>query len=151
MVDYKKQQLIGSPSRDILKRWHKDLGSDLYALDVDFVFITKTSTDTGGISAVVDFKMERDKGRITFTEAMFYAFLIDAGVPVFLVIATGVDEENNKPVFPMWVQEITKVPDWKTPIWEATEKEQILTPKEYVAWERKVRRENCKEVKRGTS
>lgn len=147
MDDVRKQSLVGSKSRDVFKRWHKDLGKDLYALDIDLMLITKRGA-SGGISAIVDFKLAREGDNITFTEAIAYKFFIEAGVRVFIVVAKGVDEDGYKLLPPVYVRELLKVTDWKPPAFEFGERVEFSTVKEFSAWERKVRKESFVEVSR---
>jgi hypothetical protein len=125
MVDTKKQALIGCQSLDIFKFWHKNaLPRDFYALDIDLVLIEKQSANAGGISAVFDFKVRSGGDTIQFTEAMKYKFYLDCGISVWVVRA-DVDCEKNDLIFPLLVEEIASVPDWKVPLVEFGAKYQI--------------------------
>lgn len=75
------RQQKGSPSRDLFKRKHKDLGRDLYALDIDFALIEKNPYPT--IVAILDYKQSSDE--ITFSEVIAYNSLIDRGLPVYII------------------------------------------------------------------
>jgi hypothetical protein len=148
MVDKQKQELVGSASRDIFKRWHKDLGRDLYALDIDLMLIHKTGHSSGGISAVIDFKLARERNAITFTEAIAYKFFIESGIRVFLIVASKVEEEALHIIPPVFAQEITKITDWKTPAWEVGERIDFQTREDFVRWERELRQTSTVDVPR---
>jgi hypothetical protein len=75
------RQQQGSPSRDLFKRKHKDLGRDLYALDIDFALIEKYPYPT--IVAILDYKQSQDE--ITFSEVIAYNSLLERGIPIYII------------------------------------------------------------------
>ena len=141
MDNVAKQALVGSKSRDVFKRWHKELPKDFYALDIDLMLITKRGS-AGGVSAIVDFKLAREGDKLTFTEAIAYKFFIDNGVRVFIVVAGGVDEEAFKLIPPVYAREIVSVSDWKKPTWEMGDKVEFATFSDFSRWEKKIRDES---------
>lgn len=84
-MNWRKQQLQGSPNRDLFKRKHKELNPSLYALDLDFVLVGKNPP---GIIAFVDYKAGNDK--ITFAEVLAYNALMKLA-PVFIVQSDNPD------------------------------------------------------------
>jgi len=81
MDDNTKQQ-IGSPSRDIFKRKHKDISKELWACDLDFVLVEKYPFPD--IVAALDYKRENDD--ISFSENIAYCALLRRGTPVYILI-----------------------------------------------------------------
>lgn len=82
-MDDSKRRLKGSPSRDCFKQRHKDLPSNFYAMDLDFVLIAKTPIPD--VICAIDYKQHGDE--ITFTEVIGYNAMTRRGLPVY--IATG--------------------------------------------------------------
>lgn len=80
-MDSDKQELQGSPRRDVFKRRHKDLPGNLYGMDVDFCCIEK---HPNGIAAFLDFKTPWES--ITFAEVIGYNALMSMA-PVYIIRA----------------------------------------------------------------
>lgn len=94
-MDALKQALRGSESRDEFKQRHKRLSKDLYACDLDFVFVTKEYPP--GIVAVVDYKRPNDK--VTFSEVLAYSDLFLRGIPVYIVTGDAMSGQFNIDLF----------------------------------------------------
>jgi len=90
-MDDHKMNCKGSPSRDAFKQWHKLLGDELYACDLDFVLVSKHPP---GIVAVFDYKRPDDD--ITFSEVLAYNKLKQDGIPLYIVVGEY-DPDNGKP------------------------------------------------------
>lgn len=90
-MDKSKQELKGSPSRDMFKYWHKKLSKYLYACDIDFTLVAKCRSDRrrDHVVGILDYKESNDN--VTFTEAIAYNNFIAAGFPVYLVRSTCID------------------------------------------------------------
>lgn len=72
---------VGSPSRDLFKRKHKDLSRQFFACDMDFVFVEKVPFPD--IVAAIDYKQDWDS--VTFSESIAYTALVRRGIPVYIV------------------------------------------------------------------
>ncbi|NJO00033.1 MAG: hypothetical protein HC875_40940 [Anaerolineales bacterium] len=83
-----KSYLQGSPSRDAFKHWHKSLGKDLIATDLDFVLVSDSGL-APGIIAVLDYKRPEDK--LSFTEIIAYNQLVEFGIPIYVIVAEYLD------------------------------------------------------------
>ncbi len=80
MENKAKENLIGSPSRDIFKSKHKKLLSKkFYACDLDFILVAKCPFH---IVAFLDYKKGREP--ITFSEVIAYNILKQIA-PVFII------------------------------------------------------------------
>ena len=88
MNEATKQQ-EGSPTRDRFKLRHKQLASDLYACDLDFVLVIRDPSPD--VLAVLDFKTAKDK--VGFSETIAYNAMIRRGIPVYIVQG---DPESGK-------------------------------------------------------
>ena len=90
-MDKSKQELKGSPSRDMFKYWHKKLSKYFYACDVDFTLVAKCrrNRNKDHIVGILDYKELYDD--VTFSEAIAYNNFIAAGFPVYLVRSTCID------------------------------------------------------------
>lgn len=80
-----KSDLMGSPSRDMFKHWHKQrpMPNSFYACDVDFVLI---EFNPPHIAAILDYKMPKDK--LTSTECLAFNEL-SKHYPVYIVYSNA--------------------------------------------------------------
>jgi len=79
-MDKKKQDLKGSPKRDIFKHLHKRLDPRFYATDADFCLVSKYPP---GTVAYLDYKGSGDG--VTFAEAIQYNKWVLEGTPVYII------------------------------------------------------------------
>lgn len=79
IMDKRKLELIGSPTRDKFKQKHKILDNRLYACDIDFIFVSKYPPKIVGI---LDLKTGRDN--ISFSEVIAYNNLKDLGIDIYI-------------------------------------------------------------------
>ena len=119
-MDEDKRNLVGSRSRDLFKRRHKELDDTMYASDVDFVLVCKDPEP--GIVAALDYKTHTDV--IRFTEVIAYNAFKGAGIPVYIVRGSADPDGcftileyvsgNHKPDPPVCeLQEVCKTKNWQ--------------------------------------
>lgn len=83
-----RRNIIGSPAGQAFKNWHKTLGDDLYASDVDLALV-----QNGDIIAFIDFKAnETDRATargksLTYGQLVLYNCLAVLAYKVFIVKA----------------------------------------------------------------
>lgn len=79
-MDNSIKLLKGSAFRDAVKAWHKTLGSDLYACDLDLVLVRFSAN---ALAACLDVKKPGDG--LTGTHRAVYDTLESLGIPVYLI------------------------------------------------------------------
>ncbi|MBE3576897.1 MAG: hypothetical protein IMX00_04325 [Limnochordales bacterium] len=123
------RRLKGSTSRDEFKFWHKQLATDLYAMDVDLALVSKV---VPGIVAILDYKQPYD--RVTFAEVLGYNHFLNVGIPVYLL-------RGHAPEFSELTVEEYMGGDWKPdpPRCETRVVLEKASPEEFLEWERKLR------------
>lgn len=123
-----KKGLKGSPSRDSFKHWHKQGPKDMYASDLDLVFVDKYPP---GIVAAMDYKTPSDS--VSFSEVLLYNDLLSLGIPVYIV--TSVEP------FESFTVELYKGGDYKPdpPIYELEAIHKDIDRTTYWQWERTIR------------
>ena len=80
-MDARKQQLKGSPSRDVFKLMHKQTHPQHYGCDCDFAAIEKYPFPH--VAFYMDHKWHEEP--ITFTEIVAYNAWILTGPPLFII------------------------------------------------------------------
>lgn len=89
-MDKDKENLKGSPSRDLFKQLHKRMmPRSFYACDLDFVLIAKYPNR---IVAFLDYKNKSDS--VSFSEVVAYNELIKQA-PLFIIICKKDDIEKG--------------------------------------------------------
>lgn len=156
-----KYDLIGSPSRDAFKYWHKQKRGQYYGGDIDFFLCQKFlrhKKKEGGIVAILDFKTRTEK--LTFVEVLAFNDFLAKGYKVFIVranvkmqrarcpkcqtqlprsLAMEIDRENSFTSFT--IQEYVGG-DWRpypNPKAELELVEQDISEDEYWEWEDRIR------------
>jgi CheY-like chemotaxis protein len=126
-----KINLMGSPSRDKFKFWHKQapMPRNFYACDIDFVLIEK---DPPHIVAIMDYKMPQDE--LSWTECITFNDLV-RHYPIYIIYSNadfvdfkiyryaGCDDLNSKPLCPRLVNKTI-----------------LHGQLEYIKWEANIRR-----------
>ena len=89
-MDKDKENLKGSPSRDLFKQLHKKMmPRSFYACDLDFVLVSKYPNR---IVAFIDYKTKNDPVR--FSEVVAYNELIKQA-PLFIIISKKDEIESG--------------------------------------------------------
>ena len=129
-MDEDKRNLIGSETRDIFRRAHKELPGDFYATDGDLILVSKNPL---GIVAYLDYKTPFDC--VSFTEAVLYNEWMPIA-PVYIV--EGADPANG----PFTVKRYLGA-NWRPepPIVNWGDVEVLVDWTEFEAWERQLRME----------
>jgi len=89
VTDDRTRELIGAPSRDKFKRWHKEGPKTFYGCDIDFLLVSKYPP---GIVAILDYKPQMRGGALTFSEVLAYNDFKAHGYQVFIVVAPEPDD-----------------------------------------------------------
>lgn len=131
-MDKDKQDLIGSPSRDMFKHLHKKLSKGFYGCDLDFRLIAKYPRE--GIVAHLDVKLPNDI--ITYAEVIGYNEDLKQGIPIYIV---RMEDPINGP-FKIY-QYLNGNPRPDPPDVELRFICQCEDWEAYAIWEQKVRRE----------
>ena len=126
-----KSALCGSPSRDAFKLWHKTLPRNLWALDIDFIFVEKNPPR---IVAILDYKRWADQ--VTFTECLAFNDLM-IHYPVFII-------RGEQPFDRLSIYRYLGG-DWHPDPPRVKMEPQLenITREEYVQWEVRLRNDGC--------